>query len=268
MRPVPTRQDVAMDHILRSCGRPHDFPDFALEPTETRTDASGATVYIRRDACRTCGTVSVSQWQGPLPEGQGQVAVVSRYERPEPGDVPGLADRARQVTDAELAEYLAGHGFPDGLPEEVAPDRSASARLGFVLRVRTGQFMLLDRGRQLGDILPIPASAESADLIDAVPGAALFWSPVHDGDLPLTVTLSPGDPGPDQSYPRIAELSCRFHSGYVDLREVAGRKLELPPLPAGHGDYRIRFHAADSGCLLQLWGQPRTKPRIYPRGPA
>ncbi|MFE3173195.1 hypothetical protein ACFXPA_11620 [Amycolatopsis sp. NPDC059090] len=266
MNPVPTREDVALDQILRACGRPHDFPEFAFEPTETRADASGGTVNIRRVACRTCGTVSVSQWPGPLPEGPGQVVVVSRYERPEPGDVPGLADRARQVTDAELAEYLAGHGFPDGVPEEVAPDRRATARterLGFVLRVRTGQFALLDRGRRLGDILPIPASAESADLIDAVPGAALFWSPVHDGDLPLTVTLSPGDPGPDRSYRRIAELSCRFQSGHAVLREVAGRELELPPLPAGHGDYRIRFHTADSGCLLQLWSQPRTKPRIH-----
>ncbi|MFB9928389.1 hypothetical protein ACFORO_28520 [Amycolatopsis halotolerans] len=196
------------------------------------------------------------------------MAVVSRYERPEPGDVPGLADRARQVTDAELAEYLAGHGFPDGIPEDFAPDRLATAeteRLDFVLRVRAGQFMLLDRGRPLGDILPVPPSAESADLIDAVPGAALLWSPIDDGDLLLTVTLSPSDPGPDQSYPRIAELSCRFHSGHVVLRELAGRELALPPLPAGHGDYRIRFHTADSGCLLQLWGQPRAKPRT-PQG--
>ncbi|MGW4397242.1 hypothetical protein ACWEHA_18310 [Amycolatopsis nivea] len=263
MRPVPTREDVAMEHILRACGSPHDFPDFALEATETQTDASGRTICIRRDACRTCGTVSVSQWQGPLPEGPGQIAVVRRYERPEPGDVPGLAERARQVTDAELAEFLAENGFPDGIPEDFAPYRLATAqteRLDFLLRVRAGQFMLLDRGRSLGDILPIPPSAESADLIDAVPGAALFWPPRDDGELPLTVLLCPADPGPDRSYPRIAELSCRFHSGHVVLRELAGRALELRPLPAGHGDYRIRFHAADSGCLLQLWGQPRTKP--------
>lgn len=263
MRPVPTREDVAMDHILRACGSPHDFPDFALEATETQTDASGRTICIRRDACRTCGTVSISQWQGPLPEGPGQIAVVSRYERPEPGDVPGLAERTRQVTDAQFIEFLASNGFPDGIPEDFAPYRPATTRLDFLLRVRAGQFMLLDRGRSLGDILPVPPSAESANLIDAVPGAALFWTPIHDGELPLTVVLCPADPGPDRSYPRIAELSCRFHSGHVVLRELAGQERELPPLPAGHGDYRLRFHTADSGCLLQLWGQPRTRP-LYP----
>ncbi|WP_406641219.1 hypothetical protein [Amycolatopsis sp. WGS_07] len=265
MRPVPTREDVAMDQILSACGSPHDFPDFALEPTETRTDASGGTVHIRRDACRVCGTVSVSQWQGPLPEGAGHVAVLSKYERPAPGDVPGLAERARQVTDAELAEYLAEHGFPDGLPEDLAPDRRATARterLDFLLRVRAGQFMLLDRDRPLGDILPAPPSADSATLIDAVPGAALFWPPLPDGDLPLTVVLAPSDPGPDQSYAQFAELSCRFHSGHVVLRELAGRTLPLPPLPAGHGDYRLRFHTAEAGCLLQLWGQPRGGPLL------
>jgi hypothetical protein len=101
-------------------------------------------------------------------------------------------------------------------------------------------------------------------MIEAVSGAVLFWAPVHEGELPLTVMTSPADPGPDHSYESIAEVSCRFATGHVGLRELAGRELELPPLPAGHGDYRLRFHARRSGCLLQVWNHPRTKPMVHP----
>jgi hypothetical protein len=263
MRTVPSREDVAMELILRACGQPHDFPGDILEVTETQLDASSQTVNICRVACRKCGTLKVSRWQQPTGDGPVSFAVLSTTEPPEPGQVPGLAERARQLTDAEYTAALAEHGFPDGVPADFAPDRRATAtteRLEFLLRVRAGQFTLLDRGCPLGAILPVPPHAESADLIDAVPGAALFWAPIHDGTLALTVAIAPTDPGADRSYRRVVELSCRFHTGYVVLRELAGRELDLPPLPAGPGDYRMRFHTRDSGCLLQLWNQPRTGP--------
>lgn len=270
MMPFPSRDDVAMALITRACGHPHDFPDGVLVATGTETDASGRTVNVGRVACRQCGMLRVSRWQDPDPAAPAQfLAVVGTYELPEPGDVPGIAERALLVSDAEFAEFIAERGFSGGIPPNFAPDRRTTAtteRLDFVLRIRAGQFSLLDRGRSLGEILPIPPHAESADLIDAVPGAALFWAPIHEGELALTVVISPVDPGPDRSYGRIAELSCRCHSGHVVLRELTGRELELPPLPAGHGDYRLRFHATDSGCLLQIWHRPRTKPLVYPAG--
>ncbi|GLZ11200.1 hypothetical protein Acsp04_14350 [Actinomadura sp. NBRC 104425] len=259
-----------MEMIIEACGDDHDFPDAdVLEPTGTETDPHGRTVNIRRVPCRRCGTLSVTRWYPP-PDSADATACVSvaatvRHERPEPGDVPGVAERALQMTDEEYAAALARHGFPEGVPSWFAPDRRTTAtpqRLDLTLRVRAGQFVLIDKGRSLGEIIPVPPHAESAgELIDAVPGAALLWAPVHDGDLPLTVLISPADPGPDRSYPRIAELSCRFHTGYVTLHEPAGRALDLPPLPAGHGDYRLRFHTAGTRGLLQIWNRPRTGPR-------
>jgi hypothetical protein len=266
MMPFPNRDDVAMALIMRECGRSHDFPDGPLEPTETGTDAFGRTVNLRRVACRKCGTLMVSRWPDPGPSDQAQhVLVAGTYERPEPGDVPGIAERALRVTDAELAEIMAERGFSRGIPAGFAPDRRTTAvpeRLDVVLRIRASQFFLIDQVRSLGEILPIPPYAESAGLMEAVPGATLLWAPIYEGDLPLTVVISPQDPGPDSSYERFAELSCRFHSGHVVLRELAGQELPLPSLPAGYGDYRLRFHTGDSGCLLQIWNRPRTKPLI------
>lgn len=66
---------------------------------------------------------------------------------------------------------------------------------------------------------------------------------------------------PARSYASITEVSCLFRTGYVVLREIGGRILDLPPLPAGHGDYRLRFHVGEAGCLLQIGPQPRGKPR-------
>src|SRR5438093_198682 len=127
MRHVPSREDVALHHILRACGHPHDFPDDVLEPTEIQLDASDRIVHLSRIACRTCGTLKVSRWQPPQTTAPTHLAVAFTYQSPEPGDVPGLAEHARQVTDAEYAEFLAEHGYPHGVPADFAPDRRATA---------------------------------------------------------------------------------------------------------------------------------------------
>ncbi|WP_131736108.1 hypothetical protein [Actinomadura roseirufa] len=255
-----------MAQILRDCRDGHDLPDTRLEVTGTETGPDGETVNVNRVACRKCGTVRVTRWRPPDPSAQAQlITAMGTYEAPEPGDVPGLAERALLVTDAEYAEFIAQRGFPGGIPSHFAPDRRTVAeleRLNLALQIRAGQFGLTDRGRSLGEILPVPGYAESAGLIDAVSGAALFWPPVEDGELSLTVVISPHDPGPDRSYASVAEVSCRFHTGYISLREIAGREIELPPLAAGHGDYRLRFHAGEPVCLLQIWPQPRRKPQV------
>jgi hypothetical protein len=267
MRLFPSRDDVAMALIMGECGRTHDFQTNGLVVTETETDASGRTINVSRVACQRCGMVRVSRWQPPASDAPPSArAVLSRYERPQPGDVPGITERARLVSDTELAEFIAERGLPV-LPPGFAPDRRTTAtteRLDLVLSIRAGMFALLDRGRSLGTILPLPPYAESAGLIDSVPGAALCWAPVDEGELALTVVVSAVDPGPpDRPGERTAELSFRSHSGHVVLCELAGRTLELPPLPAGHGDYRLRYHVADSGCVLRIWHQPRTRPTVH-----
>jgi hypothetical protein len=85
----------------------------------------------------------------------------------------------------------------------------------------------------------------------------------YPGGIPrgLPVLISSRTPAPARSYASITEVSCRFQTGYVVLREIGGRVLDLPPLPAGYGDYRLRFHVGEAGCLLQIWPQPRGKPR-------
>lgn len=270
-RPYPTKDDVAVELILRECGMNHDFPETRLEATETETDRHGRIVNVNRVACRRCGTVQVNLWPAADPAAADPAAspyrvvfAIGTFEPPEPADVPGLAQRSALVTDEQVAEFAAECGYPPGSPPGFAPDRRATAttaRLEFALRIRAGQFALLDRYRSLGEILPVPAAADTTDLIDAMPGAALFWSPIHDGELVLPVLISPRTPAPDRSYASITEVSCRFQTGYVVLREIGGRVLDLPPLPAGHGDYRLRFHTGEAGCLLQIWPQPRGKPR-------
>ncbi|MQY06588.1 hypothetical protein [Actinomadura macrotermitis] len=261
MMPFPSRDDAAAALIARACGHSHDFPgDDVLRPTGTETGRDGATVNVRRIACRRCGTIQTTRWRLPEPAAESSFSTaVSTFEAPEPGDVPGIAERARRLTDEEYAAYIAECGFPaDSIPKRRAA--SAPRRLDLRVQVRAWQFALLDRGGSIGEILPVPPHAESAGIIDAVPGAVLFWAPIEDGELPLTVVVSSADPGPDRSYDRFAEISCRFHTGRVALREIGGRTLPLPRLPADHGDHRLRLHTDPSGCLLHIWSQARTRP--------
>lgn len=107
----------------------------------------------------------------------------------------------------------------------------------------------------------MPPYAESAELIDSIPGAALLWAPLEAGELPVTVVTSPRHSGVDRTYSRIVETSCRFDTGRIAFQELAGRQLDRLLLPAGHRDYRLRFHVADSRCLLQIWNRPRSTSR-------
>jgi hypothetical protein len=114
--------------ILRECGRDHDFPRKRLEATETETDQHGHIVNVNRVACRRCGTVQVTRWHPPDPAVSPQrFAAIGTYERPEPADVPGLAQRVALITDEQYAEFVTACGYPGGIPDHFAPDRRASA---------------------------------------------------------------------------------------------------------------------------------------------
>lgn len=86
MRPLPSRDDVAMELIFRECGTDHDFPQTRLEPTETETDRHGHIVNVNRLACRRCGTVKVTRWHAPDPAVSPQsVLAIGSFERPRTG---------------------------------------------------------------------------------------------------------------------------------------------------------------------------------------
>lgn len=267
--PLPTREDLAAEKAVRECAaRGHDHPDEPLRPAESFTGPDGATHHTRRTPCRECGTLKVTTWQEPEP-GQGAFMAIGTFEAPEPGDVPRLAERAARITDAELAaalERARPHGVRRG---DLAPDRRATARtetLELGVSVRSRQFYLLDRDADLAAIIPVPGDAESAGLADVVPGAAVFWTPDRTGPVPLTVVVSPHDPGADlDGHDDVIEISYRAATGYVRVRELGGNDHELPPLPAGYGGYRLRHHVrnADSGdaaYLLQIGPEARRGP--------
>ncbi|MFD0884728.1 hypothetical protein ACFQ08_09225 [Streptosporangium algeriense] len=102
-------------------------------------------------------------------------------------------------------------------------------------------------------------------------GIALQW-----GEVPFTVTVSDQDPGADlDGYEDVAEASFESPTGRVFLlgwcmdfyEEKVAR---LPPLPAGPGTYRLRYHVrgmdeerylADDH-YLQIWPAPRHAPAV------
>lgn len=161
----PTREDVAAAKAIRECtARGHDFPDEPLRATESYTGPEGAMHNVQRTPCRGCGTVQVMTWQTPE-AGRRRFMAMGTFERPEPGDVPRLAERAAQITDEEFAAALANAG-PAGAPrDDLAPDRRATARpetLELTVGIRSGQFYLLDRHAGLHAIMPIPRDADAA----------------------------------------------------------------------------------------------------------
>ncbi|WP_067823584.1 hypothetical protein [Actinomadura kijaniata] len=280
----PTREDVAAVLIVRECAaRGHPLPEEpSLRPTSTVPEPSGGTRNRQETTCPGCGTREVQSWNAPADtSGTYMIMAVVTYEPPEPGDIPGLADRAARLTDEEFTAGLAEAGWTGPLPEDLAPDRRATARretLTFTLPIRAGQFHLLDSGREPADIIPIPPDAAGNGLSHGVPGATVLWTASHQGPVRLTVVVSPDDPGADQTYQDIAELPHRATTGHTRLTALGDATYPLPPLPAGYGAYRLRYHVrgADAapevsdvpvdGYLLQIWPAPHRRPEIVRAG--
>jgi hypothetical protein len=279
---MPSREDVAAEMIVRECAsRGHRFPESEpLVPTETTTGPGGRIVNRRSTRCRECGTTEVGTWDQPenTPDG-GMTAILIpiTYEAPEPGDIPNLAERACNITDDELAAALAerfhGHAPPIPYQGELARPET----LDIAVRVQARQFYLLDSKETLGSIIPVPGDAAGAGIIDSAPGAAVLWTALHRGTVSLTTVVSPGDPGPDlDGYDDVVEVTYRSTTGRVAVTELGGVAHPLPPLHAGYGDHRLRYHVrgADAAsradgskepvvhCLLQIWRASRTRPLI------
>jgi hypothetical protein len=75
-------------------------------------------------------------------------------------------------------------------------------------------------------------------------GNAFLVIGLHTSPVSLTVTAADQDPGADlESYEDIVEISFESPSGLVSLYEWGRGVHGIPPLSAGPGTYRFRYHA-------------------------
>jgi hypothetical protein len=297
--PPPSREDIAAAKQAQECAaRGHSYSDtFSL----WRPEIEPGEQVQQRTPCPDCATVRVRTWSYSsvhippenLPEslrGRGRLPSLNMaYEAPEPGDVPGIADLAALVTEAEFAAIRAAAVRPKPpnapnrigddpyetvfVPDEEPPDRLPATHIDTNLNVMAWQFYLLDAKETPASIIPVPAKAASAGIIDTVPGATVFWTGLRQGTVPLTVSIAPDDPGADlQGYQDVAEVSHRSATGRLSVAVLTHTVRTLPPL-TGCGDYRLRYHVRDADaahtsgdradhCLLQIWPAPRARPVI------
>ncbi|GAA4525428.1 MULTISPECIES: hypothetical protein [Nonomuraea] len=117
--------------------------------------------------------------------------------------------------------------------------------------------------------LPADDPAHPVGIIRVEEGAAFLITGVDTGTVGFTVAVADRDPGPElEEFEDIVEVGFRSAVGRVALHEWGGPAYELPPLPAGPGWYRLRYHArgmdgpVDDDYLLQIWPQESAEPRV------
>jgi hypothetical protein len=128
--------------------------------------------------------------------------------------------------------------------------------------------------------LPPDVQRGGVGLISGQVGCALLVTGLHTGDVDFTVVVATEDPGPDLAFEDIVETDFEARTAHVALEEWGGAgRHALPELPAGPGNYRLRYHgrnldvAHTSGVvfpdqatvdsyLLQIWRAPATRPAI------
>ncbi|MFF3440600.1 hypothetical protein [Streptosporangium sp. NPDC002721] len=118
--------------------------------------------------------------------------------------------------------------------------------------------------------------AQSTGIIKTVEGHATLRIAPQWGPADFTVTIADRDPGADLAgYEDIVEVSFGSFSG---LLEMTGFTFDehvmspLPPLPAGPGVYRVRYHVkgmdgegtqdAVDDHYLQIWPMPLEEPVV------
>jgi hypothetical protein len=115
-------------------------------------------------------------------------------------------------------------------------------------------------------------------LIGTQPGRAIMVTGLHTGVVRFTVMVATEDPGVDLGYDDVVEIDLEARTTEICLVEWGDEGVhELPPLPAGPGNYRLRYHARamDEAAkvntniednriideyLLQIWPAPPTPP--------
>ncbi|WP_143043720.1 hypothetical protein [Nonomuraea jiangxiensis] len=134
------------------------------------------------------------------------------------------------------------------------------------------QTYLVDEGCSAGWI--DGASSHPVGIVQVAEGTALLTVGLQWGRMGFTVAVADQDPRADfDGYEDIVEISYESPSGRVFLEEWGGGTTHaLPPLPAGPGTYRLRYHARgmdeeswdeiDEHYLLQIWPQPQSDPAV------
>ncbi|MEU0484469.1 hypothetical protein ABZ260_35485 [Streptosporangium sp. NPDC006013] len=137
------------------------------------------------------------------------------------------------------------------------------------------QAYLMDEGRSVGgfdfDNVPSPP----VGIIRVEKGSALLTVGPQWATVKFTVAVADRDPGADlDGYEDIVEISYESPSGRLSLEEWGGgRAHTLPPLPAGPGTYRLRYHARGMDeedsldaiaehYFLQIWPEPPCDPAV------
>jgi hypothetical protein len=108
--------------------------------------------------------------------------------------------------------------------------------------------------------------------------SAFLITGLHTGTVGFSVTVADHAPEADtDGYEDIVEISFMSEAGRVNLHEWGGERIhDLPPLPAGSGWYRLRYHAQNMDearevntsreiidrYLLQIWPQGESAPRV------
>ena len=115
-------------------------------------------------------------------------------------------------------------------------------------------------------------------LVGVEPGGAICCTALHSGIVGVTVVVAETDPGPDlDGYEDIVEIDFQALSASIAIEEwEADNVTELGELPAGPGNYRLRYHAVGmdeapvtyspdlitARYLIQLWPTEPSGPTV------
>ncbi|WP_433352936.1 hypothetical protein ACQP25_06690 [Microtetraspora malaysiensis] len=141
------------------------------------------------------------------------------------------------------------------------------------VKVDYHQAYLVEEGYSVGSFDDVPSPP--VGIIRVAEGSAWLTVGLQWGTVGFTVAVADRDPGADvDGYEDIVEISYESPSGRLSLEEWGGwRAHTLPPLPAGPGTYRLRYHArgmdeedsldaVDEHYLLQIWAEPPRDPAV------
>ncbi|GIH28166.1 hypothetical protein Aph01nite_64760 [Acrocarpospora phusangensis] len=141
------------------------------------------------------------------------------------------------------------------------------------VEVDYSQAYLVDEGCDAyGQFDDVPS--HPVGIIRVEKGSALLIVGPQWGTVEFTVAVADRDPGADlDGYEDIVEIGYESPSGRLSLQEWGGgRTHPLPPLPAGPGTYRLRYHIrgmdeenwVEPGdhYFLQIWPEPPRYPAV------